>query len=251
MLMHEYKKVIDNPVKSISEYTKIKKNVCRIIEKFVDFESEIKPTMLFSTKVDTNAFNKNELDKIKEKEYVFIAKDYASNTETEEELDVEDMKYYKENMDTFIPNKIVLKEKAQVILVKNIDVEIGLSNGARGIVLEIKMNEDNTPIVKVLFKHGITENIPICDFTDEFNKIKYIRKQIPLILGFASTIHRSQGMTLDYASMDLGPSLFQEALGYVALSRVRELDGILLVKLIPSKIKANKRGLEFEESLND
>jgi ATP-dependent DNA helicase PIF1 len=247
---HEYQKVINNPIKCIQEYSKTNKNICKIIEKYVDFETIVKPTMLFSTKVDTNMFNKNELDKIKEKEYIFNAKDSATDTEYEQELDIEDMKYYKENMDTFIPSKIILKEKAQVILVKNIDVDIGLSNGARGIILEIKMNEDNNPIVRVLFKHGITENIPICEFTDEFNKVKYTRKQIPLILGFATTIHKSQGMTLDYAIMDLGPSLFQEALGYVALSRVRELDGILISKLIASKIKANKRGLEFEDSID-
>lgn len=103
----------------------------------------------------------------------------------------------------------------------------------------------------IQFKHGITENITIEEFVNEDNKIKYIRKQIPLILGFASTIHRSQGMTLDYAIIDLGNTLFQEALGYVAISRVRELDGILIMKLMATKIKANKRALEFEESIED
>jgi ATP-dependent DNA helicase PIF1 len=250
----EYEKVIQDPVKCIQEYSRINKNICKIISKYVNFESIVKPVRLYSTKVDVNTFNKNELDKLPGKEHIFIATDNAVSIKNGEELDIEDLKYHKEYMDTFISNKIILKENAQVILTKNLDVESGLSNGSSGIILSItygEINENKNPIIKVQFKHGITENITIEEFVNEDNKIKYIRKQIPLILGFASTIHRSQGMTLDYAIIDLGNTLFQEALGYVAISRLKTLDGILIMKLMATKIKANKRALEFEESIED
>ena len=105
-------------------------------------------------------------------------------------------------MDTFIASKIELKEKAQVILVKNIDVELGLTNGARGVIISITENnylkpeggESKNVVVKVLFKHGLTEDITVADFKQEDGKIEFTRRQIPLILGFATTIHKSQGI---------------------------------------------------------
>lgn len=250
----EYEKVINNPDQCIHEYTKINKYLSKIVEKYVDFEGELKPTRLYSTRANTDEFNRQELDKLKTQLWTFSAIDSAIDARTGDMVyDNELIERNKPYMDTFISSKIQLKEKAQVILTKNIDVDLGLTNGARGVIVSItKHNEnDKSPIVKVSFKHGLIQDITIADFKQEDGKIEFIRKQIPLILGFATTIHKSQGLSMDYAIIDLGSSLFQEALGYVAISRVRELDGILISKLMISKIKANKRAIEFEESIED
>lgn len=248
----EYEKVIEDPAKYMHEKTRINKSICKIIENYVDYEGELKPTRLYSTRFNTDQFNKEELGKLKTIQHTFIAVDSAIDMRTGDIIDDEDLiERNKPYMDTFISPKIELKEKAQVILTKNIDVDRGLTNGARGVIINISYGETKQPIVKVLFKHGLTEDITINEFKQEDGKIEFIRRQIPLILGFATTIHKAQGLSMDYAIIDLGYSLFQEALGYVAISRVRELEGILISKLMISKIRANKRAIEFEESIED
>ena len=65
--------------------------------------------------------------------------------------------------------------------------------------------------------------------------------QIPLILCWAATLHKVQGLSLDSAVLDLGEKVFEAGMSYVALSRVRTLNGIALVKFEPKKLYANKR----------
>ena len=249
----EYEKMTENQVESFQEYIKLSKDICKIIHKYTDFDNVIKPTRLYSTKINVNDFNMRELDKLSGREYIFMAKDSCIDVETEDEIDnVKVIQNYREYMDQTVPNKQILKEKAQVILTKNIDVDSGLSNGSRGVILNItKSPETKELVVKVLFKNDLIVDINYQEFIQEDKHYKFTRKQIPLILGFAITIHKSQSMSLDYAIIDLGPSLFQSALGYVALSRVRTLDGILITKLFPTKIKADPEAIEFEKSITE
>ena len=70
-------------------------------------------------------------------------------------------------------------------------------------------------------------------------KIMYIhRKQYPLILAFAITIHKCQGLFLDTAIIDLSQEVFGDGMAFVALSRVRTLFGHLIT-LDPGCIRAN------------
>lgn len=247
-----YEKIIEYPIESISEFTKLNKDLSKIIYKYTDFSNNIKPTRLFATKVNVNDYNMKELNELSTKEYTFTCKDdIEQKNESFDYYNDKIFKHYQEYMDTVVPNKIILKEKAQVILTKNLDVESGLSNGSRGIIVKIDCSLSNDPTIKVLFLNGQTVDIKYEDFIQEDKNYIFTRKQIPLILGFAITIHKSQGMSIDRVIMDLGPSLFQEALAYVSLSRVKTLDGILITRLFPSKIKANTRALEFEEFTNN
>lgn len=66
-----------------------------------------------------------------------------------------------------------------------------------------------------------------------------IRTQFPLILAWACTVHKVQGISLDKAVIDLGSSIFEYGMAYVALSRIRTISGLILVKFDPSKIKAS------------
>jgi len=70
------------------------------------------------------------------------------------------------------------------------------------------------------------------------------RKQFPLVLAFAVTIHKCQGLSLDSAIMDLSEKVFSPGMAYVALSRVHSLDGLYLTDFDPASIMASTSCLE-------
>ena len=75
--------------------------------------------------------------------------------------------------------------------------------------------------------------------------------QIPLILAWALTIHKSQGSTLDIAEVDAGSQIFECGQTYVALSRVKSLEGLYLQSFDVTKIRINKKVQEFYEVLKE
>ena len=74
-------------------------------------------------------------------------------------------------------------------------------------------------------------------------------KQYPLVLAWALTIHKIQGTTLTNAQMDIGNDIFAYGQSYVALSRIRSLDGLYLSSFVPSKVKADPRVKAFYSQL--
>jgi ATP-dependent DNA helicase PIF1 len=74
--------------------------------------------------------------------------------------------------------------------------------------------------------------------------------QVPLILAWALTIHKSQGVTLDMAEIDVGSSIFECGQTYVALSRVKTMNGLYLTSFDITKIRINKKVKDFYEALN-
>ena len=77
------------------------------------------------------------------------------------------------------------------------------------------------------------------------------RTQLPLVPCWAATIHKVQGLSLDAAVIDLGPKVFENGMAYVALSHVRTLDGVAIIDLVSSKIKASQldrlRGADVQD----
>lgn len=63
---------------------------------------------------------------------------------------------------------------------------------------------------------------------------------LPIVLAWAATVHKMQGSTVDYAVIDLGSALFADGQAYVALSRVRSLEGLLILELDCSKLTGKK-----------
>ena len=70
-------------------------------------------------------------------------------------------------------------------------------------------------------------------------------EQVPLILAWAVTIHKSQGATLDIAEIDVGNSVFTTGQTYVALSRVKNLEGLYLKSFNENKIKVDSKVTKF------
>jgi len=147
-----------------------------------------------------------------------------------------------------ICNDVVkLKIGAQVMCVINIENPNGgmLCNGSQGVV--IKFTEDTgLPIVK--YKNG--QEMTMSYHVWESDNIPGIGvSQIPLILAWAITIHKSQGATMDIAEIDVGSGIFECGQTYVALSRVKSLEGLYLNSFDASKILINKKVRDFYDKL--
>ncbi|HTB48599.1 MAG TPA: HRDC domain-containing protein, partial [Verrucomicrobiae bacterium] len=121
------------------------------------------------------------------------------------------------------PEVLELKVGAEVMFVANNFAE-GFVNGSRGQV--IAFEDDGTPIVQLLNGRNIYVE-PHSWSLSEDGKVRAEISQLPLRLAWAITIHKSQGMSLDAAEIDLSRA-FTPGMGYVALSRVRGLDGLYL-----------------------
>lgn len=123
------------------------------------------------------------------------------------------------------PESLCLKTGAAVMFTKN-NLKEGFVNGTLGVVLGFdKM--DNSPVVKT--RSGRRIKVEPMDWTVEENG--YVRARLtqrPLRLAWAITVHKSQGISLDEAVMDLS-QVFEFGQGYVALSRVRRLSGLHLL----------------------
>ena len=137
-----------------------------------------------------------------------------------------------------------LKKGATVMCTYNLDTDLGICNGSQGIISDFidSKNGESIPIVK--FSNGVVMPIDIKMYqSDDYPTIAI--GQIPLILCYALTIHKIQGTTLNIAEMDLGSSIFEYGQSYVALSRVKSLDGLYLNSFNPNKIKANPKVIDF------
>ena len=75
--------------------------------------------------------------------------------------------------------------------------------------------------------------------------------EIPLIYSWAITIHKAQGTTLDSAQIDIGNNIFECGQTYVALSRIKSLEGLYLIAFNPQKIKIYKKVEEFYNKIRD
>lgn len=130
-----------------------------------------------------------------------------------------------------------LKVGTHVMCIANINLsgELQIANGSQGIVVDF--NQKNLPYVKF---NNIEEPILIDYYIwkSEFNK-RVGLMQLPLIYSWAITIHKSQGLTLENAIIDIGSNIFADGQTYVALSRVKSIDGLYLTSFDYSKIKCN------------
>ncbi len=143
---------------------------------------------------------------------------------------------------------INLKVGTQVMCVSNIDMEIpnmAVANGSQGIVTDFR---GGVPFVR--FKSGLERVIRPQTFKSEAFVGVAVR-QIPLVYAWAVSIHKSQGATMDSARLDIGSNVFEAGQTYVALSRIKSLDGLYIDAFEPQKIKTNKRVKAYYAKLRE
>ncbi|XP_016982810.1 ATP-dependent DNA helicase PIF1 [Drosophila rhopaloa] len=185
-------------------------------------------TQLCSHTNDANSINESKLENLEGSKILFKAEDSdAGMTKT---LDQQIQ----------APSQLYLKVNAQVMLLKNINISTGLVNGARGVV--VRMDKD-LPVVR--FKNNQEY---ICKHEKWIIKTAtggiITRRQVPLKLAWAFSIHKSQGLTLDCVEMSLS-KVFEAGQAYVALSRAKSLQSIRILDFDAKQVWANPQVLQF------
>jgi len=144
------------------------------------------------------------------------------------------------------PEVLELKRGAEVMFVAN-NFASGFVNGTRGTVIDF--DSDNRPIVVIANGKEIAVE-PHSWKLEEDGKVRAEVAQLPLRLAWAITIHKSQGMSLDAAEIDLART-FTPGMGYVALSRVRSMDGVYLQGINRMALAMHPAIFDFDVELRE
>lgn len=142
------------------------------------------------------------------------------------------------------PEVLELKVGAEVMFVAN-NFQAGFVNGSRGRVTGFY---DALPMVQLLSNGKTIKVEPHSWSLVEDDRKKAEVSQLPLRLAWAITIHKSQGMSLDAAEIDLSKS-FTPGMGYVALSRVRSLAGVYLTGVNSMALQLHPDIFDFDREL--
>lgn len=195
-----------------------------------DPNPKIEPVVLECRNVDVDAFNRQRLSALPGDEISISAVD-SGEAKFVSTLD----------RSCLAPSDLRLKIGAQVMLLKNLDVEGGLVNGSVGIVKSIGESS-----VCVDFGDAGTCEVQGARWSlcDGDGNVLATRDQVPLRLAYAITIHKSQGCTLTKAKVNLR-SAFAYGQAYVALSRVRDLSGLYIEDIRWESIMASPAALAF------
>jgi len=225
---------------------------------------EIVPTKLFAIRAKSDSVNQLMFSKIEEKEYEFplIKKNNCTNYIENGDLFIgslipsellvrcfqltpAEQEYEFNQLSNTIPcsTSLSLKKGALVMCTVNIDMDKGVCNGTCGMVIDILENARGTiPVIK--FNNGIVRSFEPYFWQSEDIPTLAVGN-IPLILAWAMTIHKSQGVSLEYAQLDLGNTIFADGQTYVGLSRVKTIEGLYLSAFNPLRIRANPLVKEF------
>jgi len=196
------------------------------------FNLNIEPTRLHTHNIDVDVINQQELEKLKGQ-----SREYTMDSTGRKPL-VDSLK-----KSCLAPENLKLKVGAKVMFVKN-NFEEGYVNGTLG---KISAFDYEGPIVTLV--NGKNIRVKLANWMiEEEGKPKASISQYPLRLAWAITVHKSQGMSLDAIEVDLSKS-FEKGMGYVALSRVRSLEGLSLLGLNDIAVQVRNEVLDFDEEI--
>ena len=219
------------------------------VGKTVPEDSLIRPTKIFPTRAKVEQINSREMEKLSGDIHTFELKKLANLTEKKQYYTLEEKeqewKYLANNL--MCESVIHLKIGSQVMCIINKELDDGqiLCNGSQGVVTGFA----GPSAILVKFTELVKE-IPLSAHTWASERSPGLGvSQLPIILAWAITIHKSQGASLDMAEIDVGSDIFECGQTYVALSRVRSLEGLFLTSFDLSKILINKKVQEFYNKL--
>ncbi len=197
-------------------------------------------TRLYTHNADVDQINLQHLNAIDTKERQFDAK-----TDGNDKL-----------IDTLrssvrAPESLVLKKHAKVMFVKN-NFEMGYINGSLGEVIDFEEDDEYGMLPKVQLTDGTTLLVEPETWSVDNDAGKTIAsfQQIPLRLAWAITIHKSQGMTLAAAEINLSHT-FEKGQGYVALSRLKSLSGLRLLGFNSQALELDSLALKADRRFQE
>ena len=207
--------------------------------------SDMNPVCLFPTREQCDQVNNEMLGSLDSEIYKISCTDEVDETKSKSKWNkkaAEKLEKLNKDCNNTAGLEAVLKLAvgARVMLRRNIDIETGLVNGAIGTVIAISAR-----CISVQFDH-INDPCDIEKVKTKFMVMKnyfVYREQFPLILAYAVTIHKCQGLSLDCAIIDLSSKVFADGMAYVALSRVKSLLGLHLISLDKDSIRVNRKSI--------
>jgi ATP-dependent exoDNAse (exonuclease V) alpha subunit len=204
---------------------------------------------LFSRNRDVDEYNSRRMQTLETaREHTYAAQTditkRAQSTATTRAITQAATKAMRESMRA--PASLSMRVGARVMLLANVDVSRDLANGCTGVIVDFDDDDTHFPIVKFDSRPGRVLVRPYewkfegdVDYTATY-------KQVPLMLAWAVSIHRSQGLTLDCVVADLSPSAcFSAGMAYVVLSRVRSLDSLHLLAFSSASLYTDRDVTRF------
>jgi len=200
-----------------------------------ELNSHFRPTKLYTHNVDVDRINLDELNKLEGESKLFAYESKGSEKNIG--------KIFKSSL---VLETLALKKGAVVIFIKN-NQEAGYVNGTTGTVLSFSPI-DNMPIVRTTEGKKIKLEPEDWSLENDSGKVTATVSQVPLRLAWAITIHKSQGMTLDAAEIDLSKT-FETGQGYVALSRIKNIEGLRLMGLNNMALRVDPLILHIDDRI--
>lgn len=242
-----------------------------------DGTPQTKPTILYATRSRVDEINRMEMEKLTildpdSPDYKYELK-YVTDlplSEKEKQIRASQSKERISSELFSLKNSILcddivhLRVGAQVMCVVNMEESVTtaatpICNGSQGIIVRMtepppastgSTGSSRMPALPVVrFNNGLEMTINYHTWMSE-NIPGIGVSQIPLILSWAITIHKSQGATLERCIIDIGERVFEAGQSYVALSRIKSLEGMSIMSYDVSRIMVNKRVKAFYTELD-
>ncbi|RNF15680.1 PIF1 helicase-like protein [Trypanosoma cruzi] len=202
----------------------------------------VKPTVIVARRQSATAYNMERLQLLDDVNfYRYASEDYASTPG------------YDLDKEASLLPLLELRVGAQVVLLASLPDAPQLSNGDLGVVVAFSEQTHGTALPVVCFSSCGGEEVAVqrvrMDVLAADGRVVAARTQIPLQLAWALTVHRVQGMTLPMAQVEINRSFFECGQAYVALSRVRRREDLVITEFDPSVVRADPKAVAFYEKM--
>lgn len=202
-----------------------------------DLFPDMQPTLICSTNREVDAINQRELNKLDTEKKIYSIIPISKNAKKIENCAKAEA----------IPEEIILGVDAQIMITTNISMGGGqvIANGTQGKIISMHTDHINCRLIDWVsdVKIGFQKMLdPDC--VDEDTNPVYLFEYLPIKLGYSFTIHKIQGASCSLLEVNLN-KVFASGQAYVAISRVRSLDGLKLIGLKKNAFIADPKIIEF------